>query len=68
MAIDSAEKRKAAAGAYRVAVKGVTPNSSEDAEWRQQATHKYSGVAADAPAESTFANGGLSFGLHIGLR
>ena len=50
MAIDSAEKRKASSGAFAIFnAPSVTPNSSKDAEWRQQALWSYSGIAADAP-------------------
>ncbi len=50
MAIDSAEKRRSAAGVgYWVVGPGVTPNSSKDAEWRQQSGWSYSGIAAAAP-------------------
>ena len=52
MAIDSAEKRRSAAGVgFWVVGPGVTPNSSKDAEWRAQAGWGYSGIAAGEPAE-----------------
>lgn len=46
MAIDSAEKRRSAAGVlgYFTGGPGVTPNASPDQEWRQQAGYGYSGV------------------------
>lgn len=45
MAIDSAEKRRAAAGApFLPFGPGVTPNASPDVEWRYQAGWSYSGV------------------------
>jgi len=47
MAIDSAEKRKSAAGTsfgYAGLLPGVTPNSSKGQEWRQQAAWSYSGI------------------------
>ncbi len=43
MSIDTAEKRRSAAGVKRVAAR-VTPNSSQDQEWRQQAGRIYSGI------------------------
>jgi hypothetical protein len=47
VAIDNAEKRKnVAAIGYWLFGPGVTPNSSKDAEWRQQAGWGYSGIAA----------------------
>ncbi len=47
MAIDTAEKRKAAGAIAGVPfIPGVTPNSSKDAEWRQEAGWGYPGVAA----------------------
>ena len=53
MAIDSAEKRRSAAGVgFWVFGPGVTPNASKDAEWRQQAGWGYSGIAAAAPVIS----------------
>ena len=48
MAIDSAEKRKSVAGVgqgYWIGP-GVTPNSGQDQEWRQQVGYGYSGIAA----------------------
>lgn len=43
MAIDNAEKRRSIAG---ITVGwGITPNSSEDAEWRAQSAWNYSGIA-----------------------
>ncbi len=51
MAIDTAEKRKSAAGVgFWVVGPGVTPNASRDAEWRQQAGWGYSGIAAGEAA------------------
>jgi len=52
MAIDSAEKRRSAAGTAfggGVLLPGVTPNTTKDAEWRQQAAWSYSGILAEAP-------------------
>ena len=43
--IDTAEKRRSAAGFRRLP--GVTPNASKDQEWRQQAARRYSGILAD---------------------
>ena len=46
MAIDTAERRRSAAGVgFWVVGPGVTPNSGKDAEWRQQAGWGYSGIA-----------------------
>jgi len=46
MAIDSAEKRRSAAGVgFFVVGPGVTPNASQDGEWRQQSCWGYSGIA-----------------------
>lgn len=47
MAIDTAEKRRSAAGIgfYGLPV-AVTPNASKDQEWRQQAGWSYSGIEA----------------------
>lgn len=49
MAIDNAEKRRSAAGVPFLPLgPGVTPNSSKDAEWRQQAGWGYSGISVTA--------------------
>lgn len=56
MAIDSAEKRRSAAGAGVVTLlPGVTPNASKPVAWRQQAAWGYSGIAAGEPEEPEFA-------------
>ncbi len=61
MAIDTAEKRRSAAGVgFWVVGPGVTPNASQDAEWRQQAGWGYSGIAADPPGDAV---GGLRMPL-----
>lgn len=46
MAIDTAEKRRSAAGTKRFGSPSVTPNASKDQEWRQQAAWIYSGILA----------------------
>ena len=49
MAIDSAEKRRSVAGVACFPLgPAVTPNSSKDAEWRQQSGWSYSGISATA--------------------
>lgn len=49
MAMDTAEKRRSAAGVPFLPLgPGVTPNSGKDQEWRQQAGWGYSGIAAEA--------------------
>ena len=46
MAVDSAEKRRAAAGVPFLPLGvGVTPNAIKDVQWRQQAGWGYSGIA-----------------------
>lgn len=47
MPIDTAEKRRSVAGI--TTGHGITPNASEDAEWRQQVGWSYSGIAAETP-------------------
>lgn len=59
MAIDDAEKRRAAAGLDPVGVGGVTPNASKDAEWRAQVGKTYSGNAIDAPTSGGDSNRNL---------
>lgn len=44
MAIDTAEKRRSVSGLLIVAP-GVTPNTSKDAEWRQEAGFGYPGIS-----------------------
>jgi hypothetical protein len=47
VAIDTAEKRRAAAGIPFLPLGvGVTPNALADQEWRQQAGWSYSGILA----------------------
>lgn len=45
MAIDTPEKRKSISG-INYFNPGVTPNSGQDAEWRQEVGYSYSGIAA----------------------
>jgi len=47
MAIDTAEKRRAAGGVSVYFNVFVTPNSSKDDQWRWQSGYNYSGVLAD---------------------
>jgi hypothetical protein len=50
MAIDTAEKRRSAAGvAFWVVGPGVTPNLAKDVEWRAESAWSYSGVAPAPP-------------------
>lgn len=45
MAIDTAKKRRSAAGVLTgVLPASVTPNAAKDVEWRQQAGWGYSGI------------------------
>jgi hypothetical protein len=46
MAIDSAERRKSLVGIITSMSPGVTPNASQDVEWRQEAGWGYPGIAA----------------------
>lgn len=48
MAIDTAAKRKAAAGMPLPLGPNVTPDSTPGAAWRQTAAYTYSGIAAAA--------------------
>lgn len=51
MAIDTAEKRRSAAGAGFLPLgPGVTPNAAKDAEWRFQAAWGYSGIPITQPS------------------
>ena len=50
MAIDTAEKRRSAAGVgFLPLTPGVTPNAAKDVEWRQQSAWSYSGIAPAGP-------------------
>ena len=55
MAIDNPEKRKSISGINYLGP-GVTPNSGQDQEWRQQAGYSYSGILAANPAAAAFKN------------
>lgn len=50
MAIDTAERRKSVSGVWIPLIPGVTPNSAQDQEWRQEANWSYSGILAGAVA------------------
>lgn len=51
MAIDSREKRQSViAISHYMVGPTVTPNSSKDAEWRQEVGYGYPGIAAGEPA------------------
>lgn len=69
MAIDSAEKRRAAANLHHRVGPGVTPNASKDAEWRTQVGYGYSGIAAGPPAPATGVAGlsKMSLGIRVGI-
>lgn len=58
MAIDTAEKRRSAAGVpFVVLGPGVTPNAAKDQEWRQQSAWSYSGILVgnnNLPIMATF--------------
>ena len=48
--LDTAEKRKASSGiSLYAAGPGVTPNATQDQEWRQEAGYGYPGILADSP-------------------
>jgi len=53
MAIDSAEKRKAAA--FLLFIPVVTNNSGQDEEWRKQALGTYSGIASGGGGDPVLA-------------
>ena len=57
MAIDSAEKRRSAAGvAFLPLTPGVTPNAAKDVDWRQQAAWSYGGVPVSGEPPPPVAN------------
>lgn len=50
MAIDTAERRRSACGIPFLPLgPGVTPNASQDDEWRQQVAWGYSGISPEEP-------------------
>lgn len=52
MAINTREKRQAVAGIPAIPLgPNVTPNSSKDIEWRQEAAWGYPGIQADVPPQ-----------------
>lgn len=54
MAIDTAAKRRAAAGVPFLPLgPGVTPDATKAQAWRQQVAWSYSGILAGAPAVVT---------------
>ena len=54
MALNTAENRRSAIGiSYHYYNPGVTPNGSQDKEWRQQSGHGYSAIAAGASVAVT---------------
>lgn len=60
MAIDSASKRKSAAGVPFLPLGvGVTPDASKPVEWRQQAGWGYSGIAPATPEIVAETPGGI---------
>lgn len=64
MAIDNAEKRKSASGVPFLPLgPAVTPNASQDQEWRQQSGWGYSGIAAEGPVVEVPVRGG-GFGAY----
>lgn len=72
MAIDTAEKRRSAAGvAFWVVGPGVTPTLAKDAEWRAEAAWGYSGVAPAPPVTGGVLRDLVTLGsklsLHIGV-
>ena len=50
MAIDNAEKRKSLSGIQVTLMVGVTPNTAQDQEWRQEAGWGYPGIPISVAA------------------
>lgn len=69
MAIDTAERRRAAASITTLPFgPGVTPNALKGSEWRQQVGRGYSGFAAGEPSEPEPAlEGSAQFALSLGI-
>lgn len=70
MAIDTAERRKAAgsiAGHVYGLAPGVTPNATPDAEWRSEVGHAYPGILPAGPGGFTPIAGELNTTLLIYL-
>ena len=60
MPIDTAAKRRSASGVgHRIGGRGVTPDASEPAAWRQQAGWGYSGIPAGESAPEPGGGGAV---------
>ncbi len=60
MAIDNAEKRKSVAGmSFFILGPGITNNSGQDAEWRQQSAWGYSGISVSTAVSILYDTGML---------
>jgi hypothetical protein len=66
MAIDTAEKRKSISGIHMNICPGVTPNSGQDQEWRQEAGFSYSGIAAASPPSGRIMSSLVNSGGLVG--
>ena len=66
MAIDTAEKRRSAAGVpFYLFGPGVTPNAAKDVEWRQQSAWSYSGINPNPPVAVTFIKERMTLGSKL---
>ena len=63
--INSAEKRKSISG-INYFMPGVTPNSGQDQEWRQEAGYSYSGILALNPSPATGKRAGSLMMMGVG--
>jgi hypothetical protein len=62
VAIDTAEKRKSAAGVPFLPLgPGVTPNSAKDQEWRQESAWSYSGILAKVTGSTEVVSFDIDF-------
>lgn len=67
MAIDTAERRRSAAGVPFLPVgPGVTPNAAKDQEWRQQAAWSYGGILSAGAPEPTPGRSAGGFIYNLG--
>lgn len=65
MAINTAEKRKSISGINKINGPGVTPNVSQDQEWRQESGFGYSGILAALPGVTEELSGDSEMTLSI---
>lgn len=64
MAVDTAEKRRSVGG-LPFLIPGVTPNSAQDQEWRQESGWGYSGILVGVPSAVSITSDILDYNAFI---